>query len=155
MEKTCCFAGHRKIYDNEMKQKISEVIEFIYTEEKVKNFLVGNYGDFDRISARVVSEFKKAHNDIKLEMVIPYLTKDINSNLEYYKMFDNIFIPDIPINTPFKAKIIKTNEYMINNSELLISYINYTWGGAYATYEYAKKKSLNIINLGQYKRSVF
>jgi len=148
MLKTCCFAGHRKIYDSETKEKVLETIAALYKEKGVRRFLVGNYGDFDRICSFAVSEFKKKCNDVKLELVIPYLTKSINSNWNYFERYDNIFIPDIPINTPFKAKIIKTNEYMVNHSEFLISYINYTWGGAYTTYEYEKRKGVNVINLG-------
>ena len=36
---------------------------------------------------------------------------------------------------------------MINNSDLLICYVNKTWGGAYKTYKYAKNKQLKIINI--------
>ena len=37
---------------------------------------------------------------------------------------------------------------MINNSDFLISYVNYSWGGAVKTVEYAIKKKIQVVNLG-------
>lgn len=46
----------------------------------------------------------------------------------------------MPINTPPKYKIIKSNQFMVNKCTYLICYVKYTWGGAYKTLEYAKRK---------------
>ena len=53
----------------------------------------------------------------------------------------------MPINTPTKYKIIKTNYFMIDNSTHLICYINRTFGGAIQTYNYAKKRNIKIHNI--------
>lgn len=55
---------------------------------------------------------------------------------------------DIPESTHRNPKIIKANEFMINNSDFLISYVNYSWGGAVKTMEYAIKKKIQVVNLG-------
>ena len=54
-------------------------------------------------------------------------------------------------NTPPKYAILKRNEYMVDQSELLIAYVNHGWGGAAKTLEYAVRKHKKYINLGTYK----
>ena len=150
--KRCCFAGHKdvgsKFNTNNMKNKIIELIE----NESVREFWVGNYGSFDAYSSAVIRELKEIYKDIKLELVIPYLTKSIMEyKEEYYNKYDNILLANIPEKTPKQYRIIKANEYMVNNSDYLICYINHSWGGAAKTLEFAnKKKHIQVINLGIY-----
>ena len=59
------------------------------------------------------------------------------------------FVADIPENTPKRFYITKTNEYMVNNSDFLICYIQKSWGGAVTTYKYAKRKKLQIFNIAE------
>ncbi len=40
---------------------------------------------------------------------------------------------------------MKRNEWMINQCDILISGVINTWGGAYMTQEYARKKDKRII----------
>ncbi len=151
--KKCCFAGHGDIHDETIKEKIYIEAERLYIEDGVKTFWVGNYGDFDRYSASAIEKLKKKYTDIMLELVIPYLTKTIICNKEHYSCFNNIIIANIPQNTLPRVKIIKTNEYMVNSSEYLISYIDHTWGGAYKTFTYAnRKKHIKVINIGNLKK---
>jgi len=149
--KKCCFAGHSKIYTNEnliydmVKNKVEELI----IKKGIKEFWVGNYGAFDRIAASVINELKKTYSDLFLTLVIPYLTKEINEyKKEYQQKYDYILVCDIPEKTPRKYHIIKANEYMINNSDYLICFVEHNWGGAAKTLEYAKKKKhITIFNL--------
>ena len=66
-----------------------------------------------------------------------------------YDKYDNILIADIIETTPRKFYILKTNEYIVDNSDFLICYIEKTWGGAVYTYRYAKRKGLKIFNLAK------
>ena len=43
---------------------------------------------------------------------------------------------------------------MIDNSDLLIAYIDYSIGGAYKTFEYAQKQKINTINLGHFNQKI-
>ena len=83
-------------------------------------------------------------------MIIPYLTREITEDKEYYnRRFDFVAVADILETTHYKNKITKTNEYMVNNSGYLICYINKEWGGASRTLEYAEKKKKIIINIAE------
>ena len=48
----------------------------------------------------------------------------------------------------FKSAIPARNRYMVDNSGYAICFVTHSWGGAAKTYERAKKKKLQIINLG-------
>ena len=143
--KICCFAGHRDIINTEKVYKeLINLIEEMITTKNVLEFWVGNYGTFDLLSARVVRELKIKYPFIKLNLVIPYITNSVNLRKDE---FDNIIMADIKEKTPKNLKILKCNEYMINNSKYLICYVEHTWGGAYKTLSYAKKKNKNIFNI--------
>ena len=149
MNNICCFAGHSEIYDSDIiyRQLISVLNELI-EKEHINEFLVGNYGSFDKLSAKAVREIKSKYPKIKLNLIIPYLTSEINEFKEsYYKNYDNILVADIPSEIPKKLHIIKCNQYMIEKSQFLICYVNHSWGGASKTLEFAKRKNIKIINL--------
>ena len=144
---TCCFAGHRHIYDSDLKTKMKKLIVSLI-ENGASVFLVGNYGDFDRLSSSVVRSLKENYPFIQLNLVIPYLTKEIISQKEWYESrYDHILLSEIKENTPRHLRIIKGNESMVNQSDILISYVLHSTGGANKTLSYAKKKKLIIYNL--------
>lgn len=146
--KRCCFAGHSKIYCEDMlREKILSSAEKLITQHDVKEILVGNYGDFDRCATGVVKELKKKYN-VKLVLIIPYMTKEIVENRDYYnRIYDEICLATISDNVPFKCRILYANRYMVDCCEYLIAYVNSSWGGASKTLEYAIHKNRNIINL--------
>lgn len=146
----CGFAGHSKVYDSNLEEKIYEKCEELIIRYKINEFWVGHYGDFDLLAAKVVNRLKEHYPDIKLILVIPYLVKEIMDNKEeYYKKYDSILIAPIPESTPQKYRILKCNHFLVNNCSFLITYINYSFGGAWKTLSYAHKRNKSkIFNLG-------
>ena len=150
MDNICFFAGHSKLYGvDDIYSRLVKEVENLIVNYNVKSFFVGNYGDFDRLSAAAVGELKKKYSDVRLTLVIPYLTREIEHNKEfYYKNYDGILIADIPETTPVRIRIIKCNQYMANKASHLICYVKNSWGGAAKTLEYVRnKKDIGIINL--------
>ncbi len=149
MKNICSFAGHSTLYNSDKIYKlVLSEIENLVLNENVTEFWVGNYGDFDKLCASAVRVLKENYPDIKLCLVIPYLTKEINEyKEEYYKKFNHILISDIPANTPKRFMISKNNEYMVKNSSHLVCYVEYD-GGAKKTLNFAlKNKNIKIINI--------
>lgn len=150
MKKICCFSGHSELYNTDtLYIQLIITVDKLIKNEDIKEFWVGNYGVFDKLSAKAITVLKSKYPEISLNLVIPYLTSEIRENKKsYYKNYDNILIADIPLKTPKKAQIIKCNQYMIENSNFLICYVKNSWGGAVKTLEYAKKKkNIQVINL--------
>ena len=146
----CCFAGHSDLYDRQVVNEIKNTAEQLVTKYGVNEFWVGNYGGFDMYSVSAIRELKKSYPHIIINLVIPYLTGSINEYKDvYYEKCDHILMADIPENTPKRFYIIKSNEYMVDNCDFLICYIEKSWGGAYRTYMYAKRKKLKIFNLAK------
>lgn len=153
-KKRCCFAGHGKIYlDKSLELKVYEKCEELIKNYGVTEFWAGNYGAFDHLAARVVRRLKEKYPNIELDLVIPYITESINQYKEKYdKDYDYILMADMPENTPTKYKILKCNQYMVDCSDYLMAYVNYSFGGAVKTLEYAqRKKHIEIFNLGDWK----
>ncbi|MBO7196493.1 MAG: hypothetical protein J6V80_04105 [Clostridia bacterium] len=67
---------------------------------------------------------------------------------EYYeKFYDEIWYPVKPKTHP-KAAITKRNQWMIDNADLLVAFVNLDQkGGALTTLKYAEKQGMEIVNL--------
>ena len=58
--------------------------------------------------------------------------------------FDNIVYP--PLETvPYRYAIIRRNEWMIDQADIVIAHVRYSWGGAERSLEYAKRKKKEIL----------
>lgn len=140
-EKTAVFIGHNSTVGLDTKLLEQTIINLI--EEDITTFLSGGMGGFDRISARIVYNLKKAYPKIKNYLVIPYL----NFNIFDKGLFDEIIFPDELEFIPYKAAIPRRNKYMIEHYSTAICFVKNNFGGAAKSFELAKKNRLNIINL--------
>lgn len=68
---SCFFIGHRETPDR-VYPTLLETIERHITEYGVSEFVVGQYGSFDRLVIRALSQAKRAHPDITLMLMTPY-----------------------------------------------------------------------------------
>jgi uncharacterized phage-like protein YoqJ len=111
---------------------------------------LGGYGGFDDFAYDCCKKYKQTHPGISLVFVTPYLTeayqKDHLQNQE--KRFDYILYPEIENRLP-KYAIVYRNKYMVEKADVVIAYVLHDFGGAYATYTYAKRKGKEIFNLAQ------
>ena len=109
------------------------------------------YGAFDGLALRCCKEYKASHPTAILLFVTSYLDPDYLKRREtLLGGYDGIETPPIE-GTPPKYAILKRNEYMVDQSDLLIAYVNYGWGGAAKILEYAVKRHKKYINLGTYE----
>ncbi|MBR1925598.1 MAG: hypothetical protein IJ837_01950 [Clostridia bacterium] len=145
------FIGHRLVL-KDIKQKLKTAIENEIKNGNI-NFMVGVYGDFDKLTLEVLRELKKIY-DIKIEVVVTSLSKIHSQNKnnfeENYTPYKdaNIVMFETELEY-FKNKITSSNKKMIDCSNVLICYvdINSYKSGAKKIFYYAKRKNLKIINL--------
>ena len=145
----CTFAGHAKLYgDNSIKEKLKKEIINLIENQGVTTFYNGGKRQFDWLCADCVKELRKDYPFIKSYLILAYMPVKKNQfDADFYKKFDDTLYPEIE-KVPPKFAIVKRNEWVIDNSSFLITYINHKWGGAYRTLEYAKrKKHIQFINI--------
>ena len=65
----------------------------------------------------------------------------------YKEYYDNIIIPENLYNAHPKSVITLKNRWMIEQSNLVIVYVERNNGGAYTAMKYAKKLNKNVIQL--------
>ena len=141
------FAGHRYIEGNyDLEDRLEGIIKAVLRIKEYVEFYVGRNGDFD---ISVVSAIKRAqknvgHHNSCLILLQPYPMKDD----EYYeKFYDEVQYP-VDSRTHPKAAITKRNRWMIENSDLLVAFVEEgRGGGAMTTLKYAESRGLEIINL--------
>lgn len=134
--KSCFFIGHREA-STELLPALAEAVEKHITEYGVTEFIVGNYGGFDRISARAVIEAKKRHPGIVLSMLIPYHPAE--RPIELPPGFDNSFYPPGMESVPRRLAIVRANRYMVTHVDYLIAYVWHPASNARNLVEYAEK----------------
>ena len=142
------FCGHSQFTrTEEYEQKI-----LAFLEEKVgdksADFYLGGYGSFDAFAYDCCKKYKATHPDVSLIFITPYMTVEYQKNhLDYQKKrYDDIIYPEIEDKPP-RFAITYRNRWMVEQADYVICGITHDWGGAYKTYQYAKRKKKNIYNV--------
>ena len=144
---TVSLFGHREIDDlRQLEVQLVPIIKQLIQTKPYVNFLIGRNGEFDEYAASVIKEVRKKvgkdNNDLIL--VLPYTVADI----EYYeKYYDDIIIPESIHGTHPKFAITLKNRWMIEQSDLVLVYVERRKGGAYTAMKYAEKLNKKIVNL--------
>lgn len=152
----CTFAGHREVYKSNISEKLDSAIEKVLALDNSVCFLVSGMGDFDGLCSGAVRKARRLHPEkrISLELVLPYLTQELNANKDYYEQFyDNVVVPIELAGVHYKSAITKRNRWMVEQSSIIIAFVYRDFGGAFTTLKYAKKKGLQVINLAEEKNS--
>ena len=164
-EKTCCFFGHRKIYETaELKNNLYEIIENLIVNKNIDIFLFGSKSQFDDLCHKIVTELKEKYPHIKRIYVrsafqhIPDWYED--SLLQHY---EDTYFPEHMENAG-RASYVERNQEMINKSDFCIVYYDENYAppkrknsrrdltdyqprsGTKIAYDYAVKKKKIIIN---------
>ena len=149
--KSCFFIGHREA-SSDILPALAEAIEKHIMKYGVTEFVVGNYGGFDRIAAKAVIEAKERHPSITLSMLIPYHPAE--RSIEPPPGFDNTFYPPGMEKVPRRLAIVRANRYMVDHVDYLIAYAWHPASNARELVEYAKKRELrNLISVTVLPRS--
>lgn len=143
------FCGHGSInIDQGVADKIKD-----FLIEKIKQcpnakFYLGGYGCFDHLVFSILRKLKKDFQNIELIFISPYLDSSYSKLQIANEIYDSTLYP--PLETvPKKYAILKRNEWMVENCDLLVAYVKYSWGGARKTLDYAIRKKKPYINFAE------
>ena len=97
-------------------------------------FYLGGYGTFDGLAAAALRKLKETYPHIELILVLTYLNRDIDAS-----RYDGTTYPPLE-KVPLRYAIVKRNEWMVCESDVVISGVTHGWGGAAKTLEFAQRK---------------
>ena len=137
-KKSCFFIGHREASEKLCPALYTAIEEHI-TKHNVTEFIVGKYGNFDKLAAKAVIEAKQQYPDITLSLLIPY--HPAKRPIQKPSGFDEIYFPEGMEKVPPKAAIIRANRYIVDRVDYLIAYVWHPASNAYDLVEYAQKSN--------------
>ena len=117
--KTCFLIGHRDA-PGELRERLVRAIDEAIVRDGVTEFVVGQYGAFDRMAAGCLAEAKDAHPELRLLLLLPYHPAERPVDLP--QGFDGSFYPPGMEQVPRRLAIVRANEYMARHCDLLICY---------------------------------
>jgi len=144
---TVSLFGHREIDDvRRLDDGLVPMLQELIQTKSYVAFLVGRNGAFDEYAASVIKGIQKkiGKENNEMTLVLPYTV----ANFEYYKeYYDSVFIPEGVYGAHHKAAITLKNRWMVEQSDLVIVYVERQRGGAYAAMKYAEKLNKKVVNL--------
>ena len=138
----CTFFGHRECPDW-IKDRLRELLIDLAINHDVDTFYVGNQGRFDAIVRGVLRELKKEYSQINYAVVLAYMP---GKQTEFDDYSDTMLPEGIESVHPRYA-ISWRNNWMIRQSDYVVTYITHSWGGAALYAEKAKRQKKTVINI--------
>lgn len=140
----CTFFGHSDSPDT-IKPKLKAVLENLIIDHSVDMFYVGHQGDFDVFVRNILRELKKEYPQVNYAVVLAYMPGKKKENDDY----SDTMIPEgIEAIHPHYA-ISWRNNWMLRQSEYVVTYITHSWGGAAQYARRAVHMKKTVINIGE------
>lgn len=141
----CCFLGHKDAPES-IISALEYAIEDLIQNAGVNEFLVGNQGCFDGMVHQVLKKMKSRYPSIAYHVVLAYMPKE-KDEYPFYE-YGETLLPYGIESAPPKFAISWRNKWMVREADVVVCYVNHSWGGAAQFVEYARKKGKTIINIG-------
>ncbi len=151
---TCCFTGHRRLPKDSLsliKERVSLQITDAYNKG-YRRFLCGGAIGFDTLCALEVLRQRALCKDMQLILVFPCLGQDARwkeSDREIYRrIFDECDECYCMTREYTPECMHERNRAMVDESSLVIAYLENERSGTAYTYNYARKQGVTTVNIG-------
>ena len=131
---TVTFCGHSEIGNQDRIVSWLNLMLPSLIEGGATTFYLGGYGEFDQLAAATVMRQKAVYPSIEAVLVLPYPNRKIND-----ADYDRTVYP-IQGKVPPRFAIVKRNQWMVEQADVVISAVTHGWGGAVKTLNYARGK---------------
>ncbi len=135
----CTFFGHRdapKEIEPTLRLTLIDLIE----NKNATVFYVGNHGNFDAMVRRQLEDLSKTY-PIKYYVVLAYMPGK-NDNSDEHTLF-----PEGIETIPRRFAINYRNKWMLNKSDIVVTYVTRNFGGAQKFKQMAEKMGKVIFTL--------
>lgn len=140
------FFGHGSyVYDGLDELKLINVLTEFANEDELSLYF-GGYGGFDRFCLECAKKYAKTRSGVKTIFVTPYIEANYYKLKDAVNKYDEILYPPLEC-VPKKLAILKRNEWIVNNVDFCVVYVNRAFGGAFSALKAIKKAKKPYINL--------
>ena len=140
----CTFFGHKDT-PKEIGPTLRSTLIDLIENKKVNVFYVGNNGNFDTMVRRQLEDLSKTY-PITYSVVLAYLPTEKNK----YDNLTNTNYPEGLETVPKRFAISWRNKWMIQQSDIVVTYVTRNFGGAAQFKEMAEKQKKNVVELSSY-----
>ena len=140
----CTFFGHRDCPET-IKPRLREVLIDLISNCGVDIFYVGHQGQFDAYVHSELKKLKQEYPQINYAVVLAYMP---GKKTEYDDYSDTMLPEGIESVHPHYA-ISWRNNWMLKQSDYVVTYIIHSWGGAAQCLRKAARMKKTVINIGE------
>lgn len=131
----CFLIGHREASE-EIYPALDAAVKEHIARYEVTEFVVGNYGGFDRLAARAVKSAKINAPGTKLILLLPYHPAE--RPIPTPEGFDGTCYPPGMEKVPRRAAIVRANRYIVDHADFLVVYARHPASNSKNLLEYAR-----------------
>jgi len=140
---TVTFFGHKDT-PKEIEPTLRATLVDLIENKNATVFYVGNNGNFDTMVRRQLEELSKIY-PITYSVVLAYLPTKKNE----YEDHSNTILPEGIETVPKRFAISYRNKWMIDQSDVVVTYVTHTYGGAWQFKAMAERQGKMVIELSE------
>ncbi|MBQ9849797.1 MAG: hypothetical protein IJO36_03770 [Clostridia bacterium] len=136
----CTFFGHRDT-PKEIEPTLRSALIDLIENKNATVFYVGNHGNFDAMVRRQLEDLSKTY-PIKYYVVLAYMpSKNVEPD-------EHSILPEGIETVPRRFAINYRNKWMLNKSDIIVTYVTRNFGGAAQFMNMATISTKVVINIG-------
>ena len=137
----CTFFGHKDT-PKEIEPTLRSTLIDLIENKNVNVFYVGNNGNFDTMVRHQLEDLYKTYH-ITYSVVLAYLPTEKNK----YDNLSNTIYPEGLETVPKRFAISWRNKWMIQQSDIVVTYVTHNFGGAAQFKEMAVRQSKYVVEV--------
>lgn len=138
---TATFFGHKDT-PKEIEPTLRSTLIDLIENKNATVFYVGNNGNFDTMVRHQLEDLSQTY-PITYSVVLAYLPTEKNK----YDNLSNTIYPEGIENVPKRFAISWRNKWMIQQSDIVVTYVTHNFGGAAQFEKISEKQNKPIIHL--------
>ena len=139
----CTFFGHKDT-PKEIEPILRSTLIDLIENKNVNVFYVGNNGSYDTMVRRQLEGLSQTY-PITYSVVLAYLP----TKKSEYEDYTNTILPEGIETAPKRFAISYRNKWMIQQSDIVVTYVTHGFGGAAQFKDMAKKLGKTVIELSE------
>ncbi len=140
---TVIFFGHKDT-TKEIEPTLRSTLIDLIENKNVTVFYVGNNGNFDAMVHRQLKDLSHTY-PITYNVVLAYLP----TKKSEYDDYTNTILPEGIETIPKRFAISYRNKWMIQQSDIVVTYVTHTYGGAAQFKAMAERQGKTVIELSE------